>query len=95
MIYLFSYHLFFTSFYNNNNLFYPFYNFHYEKVQFTLIRPQSAKQARNYWPNLTSNDENHHHEEGRHLGKHKKMQHVVSTSNDISRLLPKRIQHDK
>ena len=67
----------------------------YEKVVIGLLRPQSAKQARNYI-NQPSHDDSHADEYSRPFFKHnKQMGKAVSTSNDLSRLLPKRIPHEK
>lgn len=65
-----------------------------EEVKGGILRPQSAKQVRNYWVQ-SANDEGQ--TDSRHVFKHGKvkMGNFVSTSNDLSRLLPKRIQQDK
>jgi hypothetical protein len=66
-----------------------------EEVFLFLFRPQSAKQARNYFAPI-SNDDNGAEDYSRPFLKGgKKMLNVLTASNDISRMLPKRIQQDK
>jgi hypothetical protein len=66
-----------------------------EQVRQSPLRPHSAKQARNYWAQ-TSHEETLPDEQGRpFLRPNKKLMSAGSASNDFSRLLPKRILHDK
>lgn len=59
-----------------------------------MKRPQSAK-AKHYWAQ-NSHDEGQFEEHTRsHLKHNKKLVNMVSASNDLSRLLPKRIVQDK
>jgi hypothetical protein len=70
-----------------------FYSSH-EEVQVPLRRPHSAKPIRSFVPQVLGEDSI---EEARHFLKSGKrhLASAVSVSNDLSRLLPKKIHHDK
>jgi len=66
-----------------------------EEVNQFLWRPQSAKQVRNYWAQISTDEGVAKDPSKPFLKMNNKPARNAVSNNDFSRLLPKRIQHDK